>query len=193
MSAVAAERTSLITGFLGIGLSLLTIFILPQWSVPFSWIMTVTIILLVMLWIVFAAVGRATEHSHKFLPSVRAVVNDYDSDGRIVLLLEKSDLFAMATAVSIYYEDDSNLERLVAGGVVQNVQGNGLIQILVEEWELGQHTTQLKIEQASQDVIKRLRIRPFVSKKRNDEIIDARSNLIVIQTSPVEGLNSDVN
>lgn len=162
-------------GFAGVALSLITIFVLPQWDVPVQWLTAVVILWLMHMWIAHAAlrstslevkVARAAEQqaildqSRSVGPKIIQAMSNPAYESEVILLLQPHRLFGQSMVVSIYYEDERGFELLVAEGRVSNVQSNGLIQITVTTWETSHDDIRRSIVGPASDKLDRLLVRP---------------------------------
>lgn len=84
--------------------------------------------------------------------------------GDLTILLSKSELFSHDTLVSIYFKGDESFEQLIAFGSVVNIQEDGKIQIGFAAILNGNSDLISKIESKNIDVLKKLTIKPNVSK-----------------------------
>jgi hypothetical protein len=161
--------------FLGLVLGLVTVFVLPQWQVPFQWLAAVIILWLAYLWISQAALreaGReirmareaereaAADRSRSLEPKIIQAMINPSGENELILLLQPNRLFGQSMLVSIYYEDERGFELLVASGRVSNVQTNGLIQITVGTWEVSHDDVRRSIVAQQGDKLSRLLVRP---------------------------------
>lgn len=80
--------------------------------------------------------------------------------GPLILLLEPSDFFSHNAAVSCYYRDDNNFERLVGLGFVANIQEDGRVQVRMISAAPGQETTLDEIKQSKAAVLRRVIVKP---------------------------------
>ncbi|MGK7943636.1 MAG: hypothetical protein AB4058_04125 [Microcystaceae cyanobacterium] len=65
-------------------------------------------------------------------PRVLRVEKQGDTDS-IICLLEKSDLFTAEALISFYYIDEDGFERLIGGGFILTIQGDGKMQAKIDK------------------------------------------------------------
>lgn len=169
-----AKPGGLALGFFGATLSIVAIFILPQWTVPAQWLVVSLIILLGTFWLAASAIQEIGSRLSEALDKIRRLEDagasrsprviqsmiDPDNKDEVILLLEPNRLFGQAMLVSIYYESDRKFELLVAQGKVSNVQTNGLIQISVSKWEESHSDIKLNIFSQNSLALSQLLVRP---------------------------------
>ena len=87
----------------------------------------------------------------------------YDG-AKAILLLEPSDIYAHETLVSVYYLEN-DFERLIGVGFILTIQGNGLIQVLVNKTieEQGENIWE-SICQNDVTVLSKLHVKPSIPK-----------------------------
>ena len=91
--------------------------------------------MIAIIYILISALKNVVNYPNESLPSLLAVVKRPQDEASLILLLEPSNLFGMYSRVSIYHKsDDSGYELLIGYGSVLTIQGDGKIQIKIEEW-----------------------------------------------------------
>lgn len=133
--ASAIERQSLILAFLGIVISLITYLVAKDQVIPL-WVAALsTVFFLAITFILISAFSDILNDKNIELPSVRAVIKSSPDDENPILLLDPSALFGIFSRVSIYHKNSENeYELLIAYGSVLTIQGDGKVQIRIEEW-----------------------------------------------------------
>jgi len=168
IASIATQRTSLMIGLLGIIVSIGLYHIAKEATVPLWALFYVLLAWLITSYILVDAIRLSLNHRPRF-PSVVAVLSQEGSDA-IVLMTDPSDLLGTGNLVSIYYREPRNgFEILLAHGAVRTVQLDSKVQIEIEEWELGSDAVQTGIRNQEPDVLKRLIIRPSISRVTNKE------------------------
>ena len=86
------------------------------------------------------------------------------SGAKAILLLEPSDIYAHEALVSVYYLEN-DFERLIGVGFILTIQGNGLIQVLVNKAleEQGENIWE-SICQNDVTVLSKLHVKPSIPK-----------------------------
>lgn len=129
------------TTVLSLILGLLAWFISRDSSVPLVWLVCVGLASAILATTLFQAAMLAYRSTGRRLPSVRmASLPPAPYAGvAAILLLERSDLFALDAIVSIYQVRDQDYEVFVGVGRVLTIQENGLVQvgIIASELEVG--------------------------------------------------------
>lgn len=131
----ASERQSLALAFVGIAVSLLTYFVAKDATTPLWLTILIIIFFIVIFYIMISSFNDFILENRNSLPKVRAVIAKNKSDKLAILLLDPNELFGIFSRVSIYHKDSSNqYELLIAYGHVLTIQGDGKIQVQIEEW-----------------------------------------------------------
>jgi hypothetical protein len=123
--AVLAELErpgSLALLFMATALSLVTIFVLPEWKLPAAWPATILVLAVTFAWIALSSLRRTLRRARALsakvdaleqqshLPRVfRAMLNP-GQDEELILLLRPNRLFGQFMIVSIYYQDERGFE-----------------------------------------------------------------------------------
>lgn len=105
-----------------------------QVKVPLDWV----VLLLTFSLVISLTLLRSTFKVHEELRrrlNPRILSAEYIEGQKIWCLLERSQLFAHDTVVSFYYTSDNGFEVLIGWGYVLHIQGDGRIQVLIEQFE----------------------------------------------------------
>ncbi len=151
---------------LGIGLAVIAFIYSPSDSISLKIAVPIFVIFFIML---FTFADNSIQNFSKLsnvLPKVKQAREPTTiyKEAKVILLLEASDIFAHETLVSVYYLEN-DFERLIGVGFILTIQGNGLIQVLVNKpieeqddniWE--------KICQNDVIVLKKLQVKPSIPK-----------------------------
>lgn len=160
--------------FLATTLSLVTVFVLPEWKVPAQWPAIIAVLWASFAWLAASALRRSVHDAgearreHERLaalpemhsPAVITAMQMPGQDGELVLLLQPNRLFGQSMLVSIYHEDDRGFEILVANGLVTSVQGNGRLQVTVNGWEQAYEHVKRQVLDKTDAALRALIVRP---------------------------------
>lgn len=174
VKAALVEPSGVALGLAGVGLSLTTVFVVPDATLPVQW--TVAIGVMTSVYVTLCHKVIRTQASNLTLvkkelseeqnrnsartPKVLRAIKDPQNEEETVLLVEGNPLFGVSMLTSIYFEDPEGFEMLIANGVVQSAQSNGLLQILVSEWLSPYADLKDKVRAGADEPLKRLIIRP---------------------------------
>jgi hypothetical protein len=174
-TAIAAQlkgRDSLTLLFMATALSLISIFLLPEWKVPVAWAVTIGVLCLSALWLALSALRNALADAQTRLPAVLQALELPGDEGALTLLLEPNELFGVFTLVSIFYASEDGFEMLVGHGEVKNVQKNGKIQIGVESWEEPYASLRNSVKEQNTKELARLLVRPSVARNQKTKVAE---------------------
>lgn len=160
--------------FMATGLSLVSVFVLPDWKLPAQWPVIIGVLWVTFAWLSFSAVSstetelkrcesdlkeaRLAPNSQS--PAVVTSMQMPSEDKELILLLQPNRLFGQSMLVSIYSEDGNGFEILLGDGTVSSIQGNGRLQIRVNAWELAYEHIKQKVIQRDDETLKSLIVRP---------------------------------
>lgn len=160
--------------FLSIMLSVVPALAAPDVKLPIVWPLTVLIFAIAYIWISSGALraqlaairgrdGRISEleaQPNLQMPKVVRAIVDPSGESGLLLLLRPNRLFGQSMMVSIYFEDERELELLVGNGSVANIQMNGFIQIAVNEWQEAHVDIRQKLIEQNQETFDRIMVKP---------------------------------
>jgi hypothetical protein len=148
---------------LSIALGILLWIILPDETVRASIVISISVLLIALIFpLVMLTFDLFNQIKFNRRPNVLTTFKYQNGD--LTILLSKSDLFWHDSLVSIYIKGEENFEQLIAFGSVINIQEDGNIQIGIIATLDGNEDTMTKIGSKNIDTLKRLVVKPNVSK-----------------------------
>lgn len=176
--------------FSGLALSLVSIYVLPDWKISVQSLITTSILFFAALWI-FRSICKSLIHrlllaeeniasslnNSRSSPKVVQAMSHPNNELGLILLLESNRLFGQSMLVSIYFEDSRGFELLVGSGTVANVQTNGLIQISVTGWEEGHIDIKREIVAQNAEKVERLLVRPAPTTQQSQDLTTSQLTL----------------
>ncbi len=170
--------------FAGLGIGLVSIFVLPEWTVRGQWLATLIVISLYCICLIHAALIDVTSENNavtaerddaltsriQVTPKVISSMKDPEQ-GTVILLLESHPLFGQSMLVSLYHETEEKFERLAAAGRVSSITTRGHIQIEVTAWQAGFDHIQTELLAGNQASLSSLLVRPAPTSDAGTEII----------------------
>lgn len=179
-----AKPSQLAITFAGIGIGLVSIFVLPEWTVRGQWFATFIVIAIYCVWLIHAALIDVTSECNEVAaerddalasriqvtPKVISSMKDPEQ-GTVILLLEAHPLFGQSMLVSLYHETDEQFERLAATGRVSSITTRGHIQIEVTAWQAGFDHIQTELLAGNQTSLSSLLVRPAPISEAPTEVI----------------------
>ncbi len=148
---------------LGVSLGFISWLWTPTTRVPLSYFVSLLFIGSVLVITLGNAAYQNYLDSKQVLPRVLTARIFAEADS-LLCLLEPSALFSHDTLVSLYYLGESEFERLIGFGVVFNIQENGMIQIMVTREIESCRDIFDKLRNNDRDALKKLRVKPSVTK-----------------------------
>ncbi len=149
----------------------------PDIKIPLSIFMSflafvclLTILLVTMINVLWQKYKSEYEKKNN-LPKVVDVMT---SRGTLILILNKSTLFAHGIYVSVYLNNNSGTESYIGAGRVRNIQENGLIQVQIIDWENDYERELREIEEKSEIVLSKILVRPYINEERITILIGGR-------------------
>lgn len=183
------ERGSVAATIIGTATGVASLVFLPDSTVRLGWLLLAVILLMVATSIFYAAVKKALNEGLNPLPAVISCYVPEDSTQPTILMSSPSELFGVSSLVSVYYENDTGFEILLAHGYVNSVQRNGNIQVAVENWEEGHPDVRSDIQKSKREELQRLIVKPSVVRKE-PQIQELASILYpLLMQQPVSGAN----
>ena len=124
----------IIVALLSIGLGMVAFIFSPNDEVSLKIVVPSGIISFLMLVTLLDNSIQNHKKISNILPTVKyaRIPTALYKGAKAILLLEHSDIFAHETLVSVYYLEN-DFERLIGVGFILTIQGNGLIQVLVNK------------------------------------------------------------
>lgn len=97
------------------------------------------------------------------LPKViRTITGIYENDNAVILLLlEPSEIFSHQIFVSVYYLEDK-FEELIGIGSVVNIQGDGIIQVNIEQVKGSYQKIKTGLENNNAIVLDKIIVKPNI-------------------------------
>lgn len=190
LKAIAIEMKrpgSLALLFMATALTLVSNLSLPDVKILLIWPLTISVILISYIWLTCSVI-RSLIASVKNISSEIAVLKnqpnlqlpkvvnafvDPATDEGLILLLKPNQIFGQSMLVSVYYEDERDLELLVANGSVANVQMNGYIQIAIQSWQEAHLDVRRKVLDKNEGTITRLMVKPAANMTQVDGVDNA--------------------
>lgn len=155
---------------LGVGLGLVAFVYAPTDNVSLKVVIPLSIIVFLVL---ITLIDNSIQNYKKItniLPKVKQAraPTALHQGAKAILLLEPSDIYAHETLISVYFLEN-DFERLIGIGFILTIQGNGLIQVLVNKAleEQGENIWK-KICQNDVNVLTKLHVKPSIPKILND-------------------------
>lgn len=155
---------------LGIGLGVVAFIYSPTDTVSLKVVVPLGVVTFLMLTTLIDNSIQNFKKISNILPKVKQarIPTALYSGAKAILLLEPSDIFAHETLVSVYFLEN-DFERLIGVGFIFTIQGNGLIQVLVNKaideqdeniWE--------SIRNNDVTVLSKLQVKPSIPKELNN-------------------------
>ena len=147
----------------GLIIAVLAWFVDKDATVSIKAVLAAMFVLVLIIVILIDAVRRVSGASPSLFPKViQGITQKSGKSDAILCLLEASPIFTYAGVVSIFISEDGKYEELIALGEVVNIQGNGLIQIIItRRFENGEkHVSRIAQNDAS--VLKLLVVKPSI-------------------------------
>ena len=155
-------------------LTLTPIYFAPTLSVRVVFVAPLIVVALYLIWLLFACTVTALEEAKASkLPSLLSVHHQGDED--VVFLLETSRLYGQGMRVSVYHEEESGYEIFVASGRVRNIQDNGLIQVILTQWDERHAPLIERLKKQERLAMEQIMVKP--SATTDDEVADFTSFL----------------
>lgn len=162
-------------GLAAMALTILFYLIEPSAKI-LAWVAGIVILsLIVLLFVAISALKDALETARVELPKVLTVINGDDDE--VTLLLGPSELFGIATMVSVYNVDSqTGFELLLGYGRVSTVQADGKIQIIVDDWQLKDDSYRDGLSRGNIEAISSTIVRPSAPHYRRGRFTDRASD-----------------
>lgn len=158
-SSFRATQNIVIGGF-GLVLAFLAWIFSPDYSIPLSVVVIVSLIALVFVVTLFDAASKIYT-SKSQLPEIVRVYSDR-IDPLPMCLLDRSQLFSFGTSVSFYYVEDEKFERLIGTGTVENIQDDGYIQVRLTHTMEGNEDIFASLLNNDKNILQRVRVKPHI-------------------------------
>ncbi len=172
--AEVKQPGSLALLFMATALSLVSIFVLPDWKWPAQWPVIICVLWATFAWLSFSAIGslgtrlkiceadlqHARSAPNQGVPAVVKAMQMLSEDKELILLLQPNKLFGQSMLVSIYHEDGNGFEIFLGDGTVSSIQGNGRLQIRVNSWEPAYEHIRQQMIKTDDETLKSLIVRP---------------------------------
>jgi len=122
---------------------------------------------LAVITVLIEAARIAKTHAASPLPRVKLsfVEERIPGEEKVILVLESSSLFFFGLVVSVFVIEKDQYELFFGEGVIQNVQDDGLIQVRLEEFDVGNSVVLEALKSNSVDTLNRLRVKPYVRER----------------------------
>ncbi len=175
--------------FMATTLTLVSVFVLPDWKWPAQWPVIICVLWATFAWLSFSAIGslgakltvceadlqQARSAPNQGAPAVVTAMEMLSEDKELILLLQPNRLFGQSMLVSIYHEDGNGFEIFLGDGTVSSIQGNGRLQIRVNAWEPAYEHIRQQIIKTDDETLKSLIVRPAPTDGRT--MLDWQSKL----------------
>ncbi|AFY71517.1 hypothetical protein Pse7367_3276 [Thalassoporum mexicanum PCC 7367] len=157
----------LVVGILGVVLAVLLWRFPPNATISLPVVVILGSVCFIAIATLFYAAQVVFAASNQNLPKVKLVKQlkalSSEEETYTILLLSSSVLFSFDSFASIYYVEDDDFERLIALGVVVNIQQNKIIQVeILESIDSSRVSELTNIERREQ--WKKLRVKPNISR-----------------------------
>ena len=133
-------------------------------QVSLSIYVTTLLFALAIITVLIEATRIAKMHAASPMPRVKLSLLEERTvdEPRVVLVLEPSPIFFFGLVVSVFIVEKDQYERFFGEGIVQNVQDDGLIQVRLENFDIGAKEILNALRSNSVDTLNRLRVKPYV-------------------------------
>lgn len=129
-------------------------------KISFFIVFPISLLLLTIIITFYVAAYDSFQRSKQILPKVICVKNLL---GKIILLLEPSELFSYNCLISCYHLSDE-FEELIAVGMVHNIQIDGKIQVILYYLLKGHEDVFKKLGNSDSILLKQILVKPNVPK-----------------------------
>lgn len=149
-----------VINIVGVVLAIIGFFVVPNTStLALKWVLVVFVLFCLLLTMMSRAAWEAYNSQTLFSPKVLIVMSAPKAykPAFALFLVEPAPLFSHDTVVSIYYLQE-DVEKLVAIGKVINIQYDQKIQIIVQDYDIGDKAQ--GIENNSVHELSRLIVKP---------------------------------
>lgn len=165
ITETASTRSGLPAWLIMFAIALAPIYLAPDLKVTALWIAPVGVVLLYVVWILFASTRDALGLANRsVLPALLKVRSEGDD---VVFLLEASRLYGQGMHVAVYHEEESGFEVYVAEGRVRNIQDNGMIQVALIRWEERHSNLLERLKDNERAVATKMMVKPAATSSDN--------------------------